>query len=83
MQKATRNLVAGMAVGLAIGGMSAVGYSQAMRSTPVEPRVFSADDLGFRMTARKGETPVGQLVVRIDGEWKEVEFAYAMKLVTK
>jgi hypothetical protein len=44
---------------------------------------MAGEDLGFRMTARKGETPVGQLVIRVDGEWREVEFSYGMKLLSK
>jgi ketosteroid isomerase-like protein len=40
---------------------------------PIEPVLFSGKDLGFRMTARKEEAPVGQLVARVDGEWKEVQ----------
>ena len=41
----------------------------------VPPVVLAGPDVGFRMTATKGNTPVGQLVVRINGEWKVVEFA--------
>ena len=39
-------------------------------------------DIGFRMTARKGATPVGQLIVKVDGEWREAEFSYGMKPLT-
>lgn len=40
---------------------------------------FLATIWGFRMTARKGGTPVGQLVVRVDGQWKEVEFSFGVR----
>ena len=40
----------------------------------VPPVVLAGPDVGFRMTGQKGATPVGQLVVRINGEWKVVEF---------
>jgi hypothetical protein len=40
----------------------------------VPPVVLSGPDVGFRMTGAKGDTPVGQLVVRVKGEWKVVEF---------
>ena len=40
----------------------------------VPPVVLAGPDVGFRMTAAKGDTPVGQLVVRVRGEWKVVEF---------
>lgn len=38
------------------------------------PVVLAGPDIGFRMTGVKGDTPVGQLVVRVKGEWKVVEF---------
>jgi hypothetical protein len=40
----------------------------------VPPVVLAGPDVGFRMTGAKGDTPVGQLVVRVRGEWKVVEF---------
>ena len=40
----------------------------------VPPVVLAGPDIGFRMTGAKGDTPVGQLVVRVKGEWKVVEF---------
>lgn len=84
MNRSIRHLIAGIVLGTAIGGASAIGIAQvAIRPRPVEPKVFLGEDVGFRMTARKGDTPVGQLVVRVDGEWKEVEFSYGMKLATQ
>ena len=63
---------------------SAVASSQvSVAPTPVTPVVLSGTDIGFRMTARKRGTPVGQLVVRIDGEWREVEFSYGVKQLTQ
>ena len=84
MKRESWNLVVGVVLGVALAGVSAVGYAQvSVQPRPVEPRVFVGDDLGFRMTARKGDTPVGQLVVRVDGQWKEVESSYGVKLLTK
>ena len=40
----------------------------------VPPVVLAGPDVGFRMTGLKGGTPVGQLVVRVKGEWTVVEF---------
>ena len=84
MPHPTRRLV--MITLLAVAAMagSAVAYSQvSVRPVPVEPVILSGSDLGFRMTARKRDTPVGQLVVRVDGEWKEVEFSFGVKPLTK
>jgi len=68
----------------AVLAVSGFAYSQvAVKPQQVEPVVLSGGDIGFRMAARKGSTPVGQLVVRIDGEWREVEFSYGLKSITK
>jgi len=47
----------------------------AVAPNPVPPIVLAGPDIGFRMTGVKRGTPVGQLVVRINGDWKVVEFA--------
>ena len=80
----SRRLFTTSVLALAIFAFSVFAYSQvATRPQPVDPVVLAGNDIGFRMTARKGSTPVGQLVVRVDGEWKEVEFSYGVKLLTK
>ena len=33
------------------------------------PVILSGSDVGFRVESYSGETPVGRVVVRIDGEW--------------
>ena len=40
----------------------------------VPPVVLAGPDVGFQMTGVKGDKPVGQLVVRVKGEWRVVEF---------
>ena len=50
------------------------GAQPAVAERPVPPVVFAGPDVGFRMTGVKDDTPVGQLVVRVKGEWKVVEF---------
>lgn len=83
MPHSIRRVVIALLVVAALAG-SAVAHSQvSVRPVPVEPVVLSGGDLGFRMTARKGDTPVGQLVVRIDGQWREVEYSLGVKLLTK
>jgi len=57
-------------------GLAAWTHAQtAVLPNPVPPVVLAGPDVGFRMTGVKRGTPVGQLVVRINGEWKVVEFA--------
>jgi len=56
-------------------GLTAWTHAQtAVLPNPVSPVVLSGPDVGFRMTGVKRGTPVGQLVVRVNGEWKVVEF---------
>ena len=57
-------------------GLAAWSRAQtAVAPNPVPPIVLAGPDIGFRMTGVKRGTPVGQLVVRINGDWKVVEFA--------
>jgi len=39
-----------------------------------KPIILSGSDVGFRVEAWRGSTPVGQLVVRVDGKWVEADF---------
>lgn len=58
-------------------GVAAWSHAQvAVAPRPINPPVVLAGpDVGFRMTGAKGDVPVGQLVVRVKGEWKVVEFS--------
>ena len=47
-----------------------------------QPTVISGADLGFRVDARKGNTPIGRFVVRIDGRWVEVEESASIRRLT-
>ena len=40
-----------------------------------EPRVVSGPDFGFRIEADQKGTPIGTLVVRVDGKWIEARVA--------
>jgi hypothetical protein len=44
--------------------------------------VIAGNDLGFRVESHKGNTPVGSLVVRINGQWVEAQFSFGIKPVT-
>ena len=65
----------------ALAGAGAWASTQAITPRPVAPVVLSGPDIGFRMVARKGSTAVGQLVVRVDGEWVETESAMVTRPV--
>jgi hypothetical protein len=45
--------------------------AQAPSLRPQTPTVLSGNDIGFRVDGRKGNTPIGVLVVRINGQWVE------------
>lgn len=84
MPTSTRRLAIAVLLLIISVAVSSLAYSQvSVRPVPVDPVVLTGSDLGFRVTAFKRGTPVGQLVVRIDGEWKEVEFSYRVQQVTK
>jgi hypothetical protein len=68
------------------------GHAQAPQP-PREPRpapsqvlpqktVISGAELGFRVDARKGNTPVGRFVVRVDGQWVEIEESASIRRLT-
>jgi hypothetical protein len=40
-----------------------------------EPRIVSGPDFGFRIEADQSGTPIGKLVVRVDGKWIEARVA--------
>jgi hypothetical protein len=78
-----RRLLLACLVLIAVFAGAVSGATQVVAVQPVDPVVLSGADIGFRMTGRKGDTPVGRLVVRVNGEWKEVEFTFALKPITQ
>ena len=46
------------------------------------PRIVSGSDIGFRIEGRRGTTPIGTLVIRVNGQWVPVESAAAAKALT-
>ena len=74
MALATRPIAA-VVFGVVLLACAAWSYAQvAIAPRPVTPVVLAGPDIGFRMQGQKGGTPVGELVVRINGEWHAVEF---------
>lgn len=66
----------------ALGHAQTVRRAQAVGTEQVLPTVISGSDIGFRMEGRRGNTPVGRLVVRVNGRWVEVESAWTAKPIT-
>jgi len=48
-------------------------YAQSLQVTPGTPTVVSGPDWGFRVVGNRGGTPVGTLVIKMNGQWVEVE----------
>lgn len=44
-------------------------------SVPAAPVVYAGQDLGFRVDSELGGVKRGTLVIRVDGEWVEAQFA--------
>jgi hypothetical protein len=47
-----------------------------------EPKVISGPDVGFRIERYQGGKPVGTLVVRVNGEWREAQFVVRPQIAT-
>jgi hypothetical protein len=85
-------LVFAWVVSLCAAGLWA--YAQAPQPAPSqrippppgqdEPaRVISGNDLGFRVEDVKNNRLVGRLVVRVNGQWREVEEAAVSRRLTE
>jgi hypothetical protein len=61
---------------LSLVGVAA--WAQSAKRPGGEPEVIS--DVGFQVDRYKGNTPVGSLVVRRNGQWVEVEFGGRVKI---
>jgi hypothetical protein len=53
----------------------AAGVFASAQSQTGTPTVLAGDEVGFRIERWQGKTPVGTLVVKINGEWVDVQFA--------
>ena len=49
---------------------------------PDAQTILSGNDIGFRVEGHNGNTPLGRLVVRVNGQWMDVDFASGIKRLT-
>jgi hypothetical protein len=54
-------------------GAARWAYAQAVMVKPVTPTVLTGGDIGFRVEGDRAGTPVGELVVKINGQWVPAE----------
>jgi hypothetical protein len=71
--------VVSLALALALG---AVALAQPRPGTPsLAPNVVSGDEIGFRIDHFEGRTPIGTLVVKVDGRWVEAKTSPSLQLL--
>lgn len=64
-----------MGIGVLVGMLGTSTWLSAQSGTrPTAPRVYAGADIGFRVESMRGEVPVAVPVVKVNGEWVEVEF---------
>jgi hypothetical protein len=61
-------------VAIWLASLAAVGL-WAQTPPRSQQMVISGSDLGFRVDRQQGNAPVGRLVVRVNGQWVEAQFA--------
>jgi hypothetical protein len=59
---------------LSLAAVGAWSHAREPQIPNREPEVIFGPQLGFRVDSHRGDTPVGALVVRVEGKWVEVEF---------
>jgi hypothetical protein len=58
--------------------VAAIASAQLGQVVPLpEPKVFTGTDIGFRVEGSQGDTPVGHIVVKVDGKWVEAQMGPA------
>ena len=73
-----RTALLALVIVAALAGILRVS-AQSIGTTPVAPHVVTGGDLGFRIEGLRGNTPIGRLVVRVDGKWVEADFGSATR----
>jgi hypothetical protein len=63
--------IAAFSILWALSVIGAVTIATIARAQALETIVLSGSDVGFRIDGQRGRTPVGKIVVRIDGQWVE------------
>lgn len=74
-------LVLGFMWALSLAFVAAVAAGQAPMYRPLaEPKVTSGEDVGFRVEGMIGDQPAGTIVVRVNGQWFEAQFAPKLRV---
>ena len=66
--------VVGLLLLLSLVAVGVTASAQARAYIPVrEPKVISGADLGVRVHGMRGAVPVATMVIRVNGEWVEID----------
>jgi len=49
----------------------ATAREQAVQVVPLDPKILSGGDIGFRIDSMHGNVPIGTFVIRLNGKWVE------------
>jgi hypothetical protein len=82
MISVARKCLAVFALLLALLAAAAVGYAQGQGTKPLPSLMVSGSDIGFRLEGRKGNSVTGRFMVRIEGKWLDVDYAFGPKVLT-
>lgn len=50
--------------------VGSITYAQSLQPAPAPPNMITGPDLGFVVEHQKGGIAFGQLIVRVDGQWR-------------
>jgi hypothetical protein len=82
MRMDIRQLIVACFLGIGLVAVGTWVYAQAYGAQPVQPTVISGNDIGFRIEGTRGDTPIGTLVIRVNGEWVEPDFGSGVRRLT-
>jgi hypothetical protein len=83
MRMDIRPLIVACCLGLALLAVGTWAYGQSWGpAQPVTPTVVSGADIGFRIEGTRGDTPIGRLVIRVNGEWVEPDLGSGVRKLT-
>ena len=67
----------------AMAGVRVAAQTQPRAPIVIDPKVIAGPDVGFIPTGFNGRTPTGRLVVRVNGQWVEVQLGGGVTMPVK
>ncbi len=63
--------------------MTAWAAAQSIGIDKVTPTILAGENVGFLVEGRRGATPVGRIVVKVDGRWVPAELTVGPTLLSE